>query len=157
MLTANDGTELAGQTLGPDSADLPQLRREVAVKLLEPSADFEPGAAYVLRSRPASEAAYLAIPVRNVGKTFLCFIEVIALRWVAADGTFLTDYDKGFITGSVGATGSARATPAWPRERAGTCSTSRSPVAASPSSRGSQRSSCASTPAPARGLGSTGA
>ena len=104
--TTNNSADLSGAVLGDIAFDASTMRRAIPVHVTTGLSGFVVGPlAYVTRTDPTTEAASLALPVKNRSAVVQCFVRALPLLWRDAGGASLNDpatFD--YVGGSVGLT-----------------------------------------------------
>lgn len=104
--TTNNSADLSGAVLGDLAFQPATMRKAIPVHVTTSLTGLVVGPmAYITRTDPTTEAASLALPVKNHSPSVQCFVRALPLLWRDAGGQPLNDpatFD--YIGGSVGLT-----------------------------------------------------
>ncbi len=99
--SGNNSSLIVGGTIGPGSVPVSNLRKQLAVTVLNPNSKFSFGTAYATRSSVSDEYAYVILPVTNIGTTPACFTKISGLTYRDASDTILDANNFTYVHGSV--------------------------------------------------------
>lgn len=98
----NNGALLTGAAIGSGSTAVSELRKSLAVNGPSSStSDWKVGAAYATRSAANSNAAYIVVPITNIGTTVRCFVRIDGLTYRDGADTVLVGGKFTYARGSV--------------------------------------------------------
>jgi hypothetical protein len=103
--TQNNSADLRGLTLGANAFDASTMRRMVPVNVGTPLAGLQVGPAYLTRTSPTTENAYLTVAVSNTGTQRPCFLQATPLLYMNGTQLLNAATDSSYVSGSVGDVG----------------------------------------------------
>jgi hypothetical protein len=103
--TENNSADLRGLVLGGNAFDGSTMRRMVPVTVGTALPGLQVGAAYLTRTSPTTENAYLTIAVSNTGTERPCFIQATPLLYMNGTQPLNDATHSSYVSGSVGDVG----------------------------------------------------
>lgn len=101
----NNTTILTGNPIGSNTAVVSDLRKVVAVNLVNSNSYIQIGTAYVFRHSATDEdSLYGIIPITNISSNSLYFIELTTIDYLDGSNQVLESNEFSFVTGSMGVT-----------------------------------------------------